>query len=384
MDTKHGFETIVVHAGAEPDPLTGAVMTPIYQTSTYAQSAPGTHKGYEYSRTDNPTRTALQRSLAALEGARHALVFGSGLAATDALLNTLQAGDHVVAGNDLYGGTYRLFTQVAANRGLKFSFIPLHDPSHLEAAITRDTKLIWFETPTNPLLNIVDIRQIVRLAKARGVLTALDNTFMSPCFQRAIEMGVDVVMHSLTKYINGHSDVVMGCLMLNDEALYGRLKFLQNAIGAVPAPLDCFLTLRGIKTLALRMERHASNALKVASWLETHPNVTRVLYPGLASHPQHSLAVAQTTGHSGMVTVFLAGGVEAARRFLSSLELFTLAESLGGVESLIEHPATMTHASVPREVREAIGLSDDLVRISVGIEDPNDLIADLDRALGRI
>ena len=378
------FETLAVHAGVEPDPSTGAVKTPIFQTSTYAQTSPGQHQGYEYSRTDNPTRTALQTNLAALEGASHALVFSSGLAAIDAVLSTLSPGDHVLAGDDLYGGTRRLFTSVAVERGLTFTFSPLETISDVAAHITPQTRLIWMESPTNPLLKLVDIRAIVDLAKRKGVLTAVDNTFMSPFFQRPAELGVDLVMHSMTKYINGHSDVVMGCLMLNDKDLYAHLKFLQNAVGAVPGPFDCWLALRGIKTLALRMERHARNAHAVAEWLQTHPRVERVIYPGLPTHPQHELAKRQMTGFGGMLTFFLQGGEAEARAFLSSLKLFTLAESLGGVESLIEHPGIMTHASVPADVRAQLGITDNLIRISVGIEAVEDLIEDLEQALNAL
>ncbi|HVT13447.1 MAG TPA: cystathionine gamma-synthase [Fimbriimonadaceae bacterium] len=395
------FETKVIHAGVEPDERTGAVMTPIYQTSTYAQASPGVHKGFEYSRTDNPTRSVLQAQLAALEGAEKCLVFSSGLAAEDAMLNLLQAGDHVVAGDDLYGGSYRLFSKVAVHRGITFSFVDPNDEEKLRAAFTPQTKLVWIETPTNPMMNLVDIRKVADVAHEKGCLLCVDNTFMSPFNQRPIEHGADVVMHSMTKYINGHSDVVMGALMMNDRAmkppkkmwtdpnfsapktLYARLKFLQNAIGATPGPFDCFLVLRGIKTLAVRMERHNANAAKIAAYLEGHPRVERVRYPGLPSHPAHALAKRQMAGFGGMMTFFIKGGLEESRAFLERVKLFTLAESLGGVESLIEHPAIMTHASVPPEVRAQIGLTDNLIRISVGIENADDIIADLDQALGR-
>jgi cystathionine gamma-lyase len=410
------FDTKVIHAGVEPEPTTGAVMTPIFQTSTYAQAAPGEHKGYEYSRTDNPTRTVLQNQLTELEGGEHALVFSSGLASIDAVLNLLKAGDHVVAGDDLYGGTYRLFSRVASNRGIEFSFASVQHEEKLRAAMRPNTKLIWFESPTNPLMNLVDMQMVAKVAREHGALTALDNTFMSPYFQRPLEHGIDIAMHSMTKYLNGHSDVVMGCLILRrglihdaggdsgpgseaasggdaggeertgskGESVYSRLKFLQNAVGAVPGPFDCWLVLRGIKTLAVRMQRHAENAMRVAQWLEAHPKVDRVLYPGLPSHPSHELAKRQMSGFGGMITFFLRGGVEESRRFLSSVRLFTLAESLGGVESLIEHPAIMTHASVPKEVRESIGLTDSLIRISVGIEGVDDLLRDLDQALNAV
>lgn len=378
----HQFETRAVHAGIEPEATSGAVMTPIFQTSTYAQASPGEHQGYEYSRTDNPTRTVLQAQLADLESANHALVFSSGLASIDAVLNTLSAGDHIVAGDDLYGGTYRLFTKVAERRGLTFSFVRAQDPAAVDAAMTDRTRLVWIETPTNPLLNLVDIRAVAEVAHARGALVGVDNTFMSPYFQRPLELGADIVMHSMTKYLNGHSDVVMGALMLRDADLYGRLKFLQNSIGAVPGPFDCWLVLRGLKTLALRMRQHAANAQIIAEWLEAHPKVERVIYPGLPSHPQHELAKRQADGFGGMITFFLKGGLEESRRFLSAVQLHTLAESLGGVESLIEHPAIMTHASVPAEVRAEIGLTDNLIRVSAGIEAAEDLIADLSQAMG--
>lgn len=382
METDMRFATKAIHAGVEPDPQTGAVMTPIYQTSTYAQPSPGEHRGYEYSRTDNPTRSVLQAQLAALESASHALVFSSGLAAIDAVLNTLKHGDHVVAGDDLYGGTYRIFTQVAAQRGIEFSFVNVGDEAALSSAMRPNTRLVWFESPTNPMMRVVDIAMISRIAHAHGALAAVDNTFLSPYFQRPLELGADIVMHSMTKYLNGHSDVVMGSLMLNDDAVYDRLKYLQNAVGAVPGPFDCFLVLRGLKTLAVRMQRHAENAQKVAEYLEAHPKVERVLYPGLHSHPQHELATRQTDGYGGMLTFLLKGGLNEARAFLESVKLFTLAESLGGVESLIEHPAIMTHASIPPEIRQEIGILDNLVRVSVGIEDVQDLIRDLERALG--
>jgi cystathionine gamma-lyase len=402
MRPEHGFETKVIHAGIEPDPQTGAVMTPIYQTSTYAQTSPGQHRGYEYSRTDNPTRTVLQNQLAILEGGAHALVFSSGLAAIDAVLNLLHQGDHVVAGNDLYGGSFRIFTKVATFRGIDFTFVDMTDEVALRAAMRENTKLVWIETPTNPLMQVVDIAMVARVAAQHGALSAVDNTFMSPFFQRPLDFGVDLVMHSMTKYINGHSDVVMGALIMRDRemkppkqkwdaggfvwgdpprTLYDRLKFLQNATGATPGPQDCFLVLRGIKTLAVRMQRHAENAMQIAQFLENHPRVERVLYPGLPSHPQHDVAQRQTSGPGGMLTFFIRGELEQARRFLETVELFTLAESLGGVESLIEHPAIMTHASIPREIRESIGLTDSLIRISAGIENVNDLIEDLDRAL---
>ncbi|MCZ7569030.1 MAG: cystathionine gamma-synthase [Ardenticatenaceae bacterium] len=375
------IETLAVHAGQEPDPTTGAVMTPIYETSTYAQTAPGEHKGYEYSRTGNPTRTALEANLAALEGGRHGVAFASGMAAITTFAALFQAGDHVVAFDDLYGGTVRLFDRVLAKFGLEFTYVDLSDASRLRPALRPNTRLVWVETPTNPLLKLVDLQAVVTIAREAGVLTVCDNTFLSPIFQRPLEFGIDVVMHSTTKYLNGHSDVIGGVLVLNDPALYERLTFLQNAIGAVPGPLDAWLTLRGTKTLAVRMERHEANALRIARWLEAHPAVERVLYPGLESHPQHALARRQQRGYGGMITFLLRGDLDAARRFLSSVRLFTLAESLGGVESLIEHPAIMTHSSLPPERRAALGISDTLIRLSVGIEHVDDLIEDLAQAL---
>ncbi|MBX7135416.1 MAG: PLP-dependent aspartate aminotransferase family protein [Fimbriimonadaceae bacterium] len=376
------IDTLAVHAGVEPDPLTGAVMTPIYQTSTYAQAGPGEHKGYEYSRTDNPTRTPLQRCLAELEAGKHGLVFGSGMASIDAVVNLLDSGDHVVAGDDLYGGTYRLFTKVAARRGIEFSFVPVQDLDRVEAALTPKTKLVWIESPTNPMLNLCDIRAISDLAKSRGALLGVDNTFATPYNQRPLELGAHIVMHSMTKYLNGHSDVVMGCLVVRDPELNARLKFLQNSIGGVSAPMDCFLALRGIKTFGLRMARHNENGMRLAQWLARHPKVERVIYPGLTSHPQHDLARAQMSGFGGMLTFFVKGGLEEARAVLGRVKLCALAESLGGVETLIEHPAIMTHASVPPEIRREIGLHDNLIRLSAGIEAPEDLEADLDQALG--
>lgn len=375
------IETQAIHAGQAPDPTTGAVMTPIYQTSTFAQTEPGVHKGYEYSRTDNPTRAALEGNLAALEAGRFGLAYASGMAAITNLLALLEQGDHVIAEQDLYGGTVRLFEQVARRFGLDFTYVDMTEMDNLAGAIRPETRLIWVETPTNPLLKIIDLAGMAEVGQDAGVLTVCDNTFLSPYFQRPLEFGIDVVMHSTTKYLNGHSDVVGGALVLNDETLYERLKFLQNAIGAVPGPMDCWLTLRGTKTLHVRMERHQQNALAIARRLEKHPRVRRVLYPGLPSHPQHELAQRQQRGFGGMVTTELDTDLEGTRRFLSRVQLFTLAESLGGVESLIEHPAIMTHASLPHQRREALGIGDSLVRLSVGIEQRDDLIADLEQAL---
>jgi cystathionine gamma-lyase len=378
-ERKPGFATQAIHAGQRPDPTTGAVMTPVYFTSTYAQSSPGVHKGYEYSRTQNPTRDALQGCLAALEGARHALAFASGLAATDALLHLLDAGDHVLASDDVYGGTFRICDKVFRRHGIEFSWVDMSDPANVERGLRKNTKLVWIESPTNPMLKIVDLAAVARLARAAGARTVVDNTFATPFFQRPLEHGIDLVAHSTTKYLNGHSDVVGGAIMTSDGALHDRLRFLQNAVGGVPGPMDAFLVLRGLKTLHVRMERHAANALAVARFLEVHPQVERVTYPGLPSHPQHALARRQMSGFGGMLTFVLRGGLPAARAFLENVRLFALAESLGGVESLIEHPAIMTHASVPKETREALGIADGFIRISCGIEDVDDLVADLER-----
>ncbi|MBU6420630.1 MAG: PLP-dependent transferase [Gammaproteobacteria bacterium] len=380
---KPGFGTRAIHAGQSPDPTTGAVMQPIYATSTYAQESPGKHKGYEYSRTQNPTRMAYERCVADLEGGTRGFAFASGMAATATVLDLLDSGSHVIAMDDMYGGTYRLFERVRKrSAGLKFSFVDLRERQALEAAIRPETRLIWVETPTNPLLKLVDLDMVAEVARRHQLLTVCDNTFASPYNQRPVEHGFDVVMHSATKYLNGHSDMVGGMLVAGARTeLAEQLAFLQNSVGAVAGPFDSFLALRGLKTLALRMERHAANALELAGWLEKHPKIERVIYPGLASHPQHALAKKQMRSGSGMLTIFLKGGEAEARRFLECCELFTLAESLGGVESLIEHPGIMTHASVPAETRAKLGVSDTLVRLSVGVEDVNDLRADLEQAL---
>jgi cystathionine gamma-lyase len=378
-----GFGTRTIHAGQSPDPATGAVMQPIYATSTYAQSSPGVHQGYEYSRTQNPTRMAWERCLADLESGTHGFAFASGMAAIATLLELLDAGSHVVAMDDLYGGTGRLFNRVRARTaGLRFSYADLSDPARLDEVMQDDTRMVWIETPTNPMLKLVDIAAVSAAAKARGALVVVDNTFASPWGQRPLELGADIVMHSATKYLNGHSDVVGGVVAVRDAALAEQLAFLQNSIGAVAGPFDSFLALRGVKTLALRMERHNANALQIARWLEGRPAVARVIYPGLESHPQHALAQQQMAGGGGIVSFDIAGGLDAARRFLENTRLFTLAESLGGVESLVNHPAIMTHASVPPETRARLGISDTLIRLSVGIEDCADLLADLERALG--
>jgi len=373
------FETRAIHAGQSPDPTTGAVMTPVYLTSTYVQDGPGNHKGYEYSRTQNPTRHALQDCLASLEGAAHGLAFASGLAATDAVLHLLSAGDHVLCSDDVYGGTFRIFDKVFRRLGLTFSYADFTDLRAVEQALRPETRLVWMESPTNPMLKIVDLAAVAALARARGARTVVDNTFATPYFQRPLEHGIDVVAHSTTKYLNGHSDVVGGALMTSDAELHQQLKFLQNAVGAIPSPMDSFLVLRGVKTLHVRMERHAENAMKLARWLEGHPQVEQVTYPGLESHPQHALAKRQMKGFGGMLTFVLRGGLEAARAFLQAVQVFACAESLGGVESLIEHPAIMTHASVPRETREQLGIRDGFIRVSCGIEHADDLIADLER-----
>lgn len=375
------FATRAIHKGIEPDPTTGAIMTPVYFTSTYVQEAPGKHKGYEYSRADHPTRAVLERNLASLEGVDYGLAFASGLSAENTVLNLLQAGDHVLATQDLYGGTYRLFQRVWAKFGLEFSFVSGEDLEAVRKAIRPNTKLLWIETPSNPLLNIVDLRALCEIAHAHGIWVVVDNTFATPYLQRPMEHGADIVVHSTTKYLGGHSDVVGGALCVRDKALYESLKFYQNAVGAVPGPMDCFLVLRGIKTLALRMRQHCENAQRIAEYLVGHPEVERVYYPGLPSHPGHEIAKRQMDGFGGMVSLVLKGGLERAMRFMRHTRLFVLAESLGGVESLICHPATMTHASVPPEERARIGLSDALIRLSVGIEDVEDLIEDLEQAL---
>lgn len=378
---KHSFGTLAIHAGQDPEPTTGAVMTPIFQTSTYVQESPGKHKGYEYSRTDNPTRTAYQACVAALEGAEHALAFSSGLATTDAILHTLKSGDHVLACDDVYGGTFRIFDKVFKRLGIEFTFADLSDLKKAEASFRPNTKLMWMETPTNPMLKVLDIASLTDLARKRNVTSVVDNTFMSPYFQKPLQLGADIVVHSVTKYMNGHSDVVGGVLATNNASLYSELKFLQNAVGAVPAPMDCFLVMRGLKTLHVRMERHAQNAMQIARFLESHPKIEKVIYPGLESHPQHSLARKQMSGFGGMITFFIRGGLSEARSFLEKVRIFALAESLGGVESLIEHPAIMTHASIPIETRRTLGIHDNLIRISVGIEDLQDLKDDLTQAL---
>ncbi|HEX8917945.1 MAG TPA: PLP-dependent aspartate aminotransferase family protein, partial [Chloroflexota bacterium] len=368
-----GFTTRAIHVGQEPDPVTGAVITPIYQTSTYAQEDAGVHKGYEYSRTDNPTRAVVEQVVASLEGGRFGLAFASGMAAEATIMQLLAPGDHVVAGDDLYGGTYRLFSRVLAKYGMAFSYVDLGDRNALHAAMRPETKMIWMESPTNPLLKVVDIADVAANARERGALLVVDNTFATPYFQNPLALGADIVVHSATKYLGGHSDLIMGMLALSDEERYTTLKFHQNASGATPGPFDSWLLLRGLKTLSLRMERHAANALAVATFLQSREGVERVLYPGLPNHPRHAVAARQMSGFGGIVSVDF-GDLESARHFLRSTRLFVTAESLGGVESLADHPAIMTHASVPEEVRRAVGITPGLVRLSVGIENESDLL----------
>ena len=384
MDAQnYKLETLLIHAGVEPDPTTGAIMTPIYQTSTYVQEAPGKHKGYEYARTQNPTRTVLQNALAAIERGKHGLCFGSGLAATDAVMKLLAPGDEVISTNDLYGGTYRIFTKVFEPYGLKFHFTGMADVSRIEGLINPNTKMLWVETPTNPMLNIIDIEACAALCKKHHILLVVDNTFASPYLQNPLTLGADIVVHSATKYLGGHSDVVHGAVIVNDDALEERLRFIQNACGAVPGPHDCWLVLRGIKTLHVRMQRHCENGEKVARFLRNHPNVEKVYWIGFEDHPNHDVAKRQMRGFGGMISFVLKGdNMDHALRVLSSTKLFSLAESLGGVESLIGHPASMTHGSIPREERLKNGLADTLIRLSVGIEDADDLIADLNQAIG--
>lgn len=377
------FATKAIHAGIEPDPTTGAIMTPIYQTSTYVQESPGKHKGYEYSRTHNPTRTALQNALAALENGKHGICYASGLAATDAVLKLFRPGDEIIATNDIYGGTYRIMKKIYEPFGLVFHFVDMSDIGEIENVISEKTKMIWVETPTNPLLKIIDIEAVTAVCKQRGILSVVDNTFASPYLQNPLDQGADIVMHSVTKYLGGHSDTVMGALIVNNDELAKQLAFIQNASGAVPGPQDCFLVLRGIKTLHIRMQRHCENAKVVSLWLEDHPKVGKVYYPGLPSHEGHVLATRQMRGYGGIVSFELKGdNYEQAVHVMESLEVFSLGESLGGVESLCTHPASMTHASIPKEEREKTGLKDTLIRLSVGIEDVEDLIEDLAQAIG--
>jgi cystathionine beta-lyase len=382
---KNHFDTRAIHAGQEPCPSTGAVMTPIYATSTYKQIAPGEHLGYEYSRTHNPTRTAYEACIASLESGQHGYAFASGMAAINTIVDLLDAGDHVVAMDDLYGGTFRLFDKVKTRTSnLSFSFVDMSDPRKIEAAINPKTRMLWVETPSNPMLKLASLREIAALAKRHNLIAVADNTFATPWIQRPIELGFDIVLHSATKYLNGHSDVVSGVVVVGDNpSLAEKIAFLHNSCGGIAGPFDSFLVLRSLKTLSLRVQRHCENAQYLANWLSTHPKVTKVIYPGLISHPQHELAKEQMHAFGGMISMVIDGGIEAAKRFLSRCELFTLAESLGGVESLIEHPAIMTHASIPPEQRKTLGIEDGLIRLSVGIEHVDDLKADLEYALAR-
>jgi cystathionine beta-lyase/cystathionine gamma-synthase len=375
--------TKYIHAGASPDPSTGAIMTPIYQTSTYVQEAPAVNKGYEYARSQNPTRKALEDAYAIIENGKYALAFSSGVAATDAVIKLLQPGDEVICGNDMYGGTYRLFTKIFEKFGIKFIYVNTSHTEDISNAVTANTKLIWIETPTNPLMNITDIEAVAAISKPKNILLAVDNTFASPALQNPLDMGADIIMHSATKYLGGHSDVIQGALMMNDKDLREKLYFIQKSCGAVPGPMDCFLVLRGIKTLGLRMKAHSENGAKIAHWLKAHPKVGKVYWPGFTDHPGYAVAKKQMKDFGGMISFELKNdSVDEAKRVLSSTHLFSLAESLGGVESLINHPATMTHASIPRDERIKNGLSDSLIRLSVGVEDADDLIEDLQKAIG--
>lgn len=382
-DHNYKLDTKLIHAGVEPDPTTGAIMTPIYQTSTYVQAAPGDHKGYEYARTQNPTRTVLQNALAAIENGKYGLSFGSGMAATDAVMKLLAPGDEVIVSNDLYGGTYRIMTKVFATYGIKFHFISMHNASDIEQYVNANTKMLWIETPTNPLLNIIDIAASAKIARKHKLLLVVDNTFASPYLQTPLDLGADIVLHSATKYLGGHSDVVHGALIMKDSALEERLRFIQNSCGAVPGPHDCWLVLRGIKTLHVRMQRHCENGEAIANYLRSNPKVGKVIWTGFEDHPNHHIAKKQMRGFGGMISFTLKDdNMDAAMSVLSKTKLFALAESLGGVESLIGHPASMTHGSIPREERIKNGLVDSLIRLSVGIEDKDDLIADLRQAIG--
>jgi cystathionine gamma-lyase len=377
------FGTKAIHAGAEPDPSTGAIMTPIFQTSTYVQESPGKHKGYAYARGKNPTREALQKNIAALENAKHCLCFSSGMGAMDSVIKLMRPGDEVITGDDLYGGSYRMFTKVFANYGIKFHFVNMTNASNIEKYINKNTKLIWAETPTNPTMQIIDIEACGNIAKKHNLILAVDNTFASPYLQNPLALGANIVMHSVTKYLGGHSDVVMGALVLNDDKLYEQLAFIHNSCGATPGPMDSFLVMRGIKTLHLRMERHCFNGKKIAEFLKTHPKIEKVYWPGFTDHPNHEIAKKQMKDFGGMISIVLKGAdLNQTFKIASSFEVFSLAESLGGVESLINHPATMTHASIPKEEREKAGVVDNLLRLSVGVEDVEDLLLDLKNVLG--
>ncbi len=378
------FNTRAIHAGQHPDPTTGAIMTPVYLTSTYVQESPGVHKGWEYSRTHNPTRKAYETCLANLEGGRFGFAFASGCAAATTIMHMLKAGDHVIAMDDMYGGTFRLFDKVFRHSGLEFSYVDMTNTENVKSAIKGNTKMVWLETPTNPTLKLADIKAISAIAHEKNILVTVDNTFMSPYFQKPLDLGADMVVHSATKYIGGHSDMVGGVVATNNPDLAEKLQFFSNSLGGVQGAFDSFLALRSLKTLPVRMKAHAENAMKVAEFLSSHPKVEKLLYPGLKSHPQHELAKKQMTGFGGMITFFIKGGLPAARKFLESVQVFALAESLGGVESLVEHPAIMTHASVPIEQRKALGIDDSLIRLSVGIEDISDLIEDLSQAFNKV
>ena len=383
MKKKLRFNSATIHGGQTPDPAYGAVMPPIYQTSTYAQSSPGDHKGFEYSRTHNPTRSALERSIASIENGQHGLTYASGLAAMDAVMKLFSPGDEIISTNDLYGGSYRLFTKIFENYGLKFHFVDMQDPNHVAKYVNENTKLIWVETPTNPMMNIIDIKGMAALAKLKNVLLAVDNTFASPYLQQPLDLGADIVMHSATKFIAGHSDVVLGLLVVNDDELQEKLAFIQNASGAIPGPMDSFLTLRGIKTLHVRMQRHSENGAAIANYLNQHSKIEKVYWPGFEFHPNHQIAKDQMNDFGGMISFVPKGGdLATAIKIVEKMEVFTLAESLGGVESLAGHPASMTHASIPKEEREKSGVVDGLIRLSVGIEDAQDLIEDLEQAIG--
>ncbi len=379
-----GFETRAIHAGQTPDPTTGAIMTPLYLSSTYVQESPGRHKGYEYSRTGNPTRKAYEDCLANLEAGRFGFAFASGCAASTTALHLLKTGDHVIACDDMYGGSYRLMDKVIRHNGIDFSFVDLTDPANFAAAIRPNTKMVWIETPTNPTLKLIDIRKVATAARAKGILSVVDNTFMSPFFQRPLELGADIVLHSATKYINGHSDVVGGALVTSDDEIAKKLAFLSNSMGGISSAFDSFISLRSLKTLPLRMRQHDTSGREIAKFLSTHPKIERTVYPGLPSHPQHALAREQMTGFGGMITFYIKGGMNAARTLLENVRVFALAESLGGVESLIEHPAIMTHASVPPDVRKTLGIDDAMVRLSVGVETLDDLVRDLSQALQKV
>ncbi len=380
--SKHKFGTRAIHAGADPDPSTGAIMTPIFQTSTYVQESPGTNKGYGYARGKNPTREALQKNIAALEGGKHCVCFSSGMGATDAVMRMLRPGDEVITGDDLYGGSYRMFTKIYENYGIKFHFINLTDANNIKKYINANTKLIWAETPTNPTMQIIDIEACSKIAKDNNLLLAVDNTFASPYLQNPLSLGADIVMHSVTKYLGGHSDVVMGALVMNDDKLHEQIYFILNSCGANPGPMDCFLVMRGIKTLHLRMERHCFNGRKIAEFLKTHPRIEKIYWPGFTDHPNHEIAKKQMRDFGGMISIVLKGAsLEDTFKIASSFKVFSLAESLGGVESLINHPVTMTHASIPKTERDKAGVVDNLLRLSVGVEDVEDLIEDLKQAL---